>query len=83
MFEENAQGDKLQEMIETSEMNQRKTKLTVIPSYEAMMEAQGGFKRGQWLAYITIVLGINSVGYIQYCFAYFILYPEYNCMHNL
>lgn len=50
-----------------------------IPSFERLLEEQGGFGRFQLFAYITSVLGINCYGYLLYDQSFLLLYPDYIC----
>ena len=50
-----------------------------VDRFKELIEAQGGFGRFQWMAFIMIVLGMNSPGYLVYSLPYLLLYPEFDC----
>ena len=49
------------------------------PDFNVLMEEQGGFGPFQTLAYLLVLSGMNSFGWLMYNMAYFSLYPEYAC----
>ena len=44
-----------------------------------LIEKQGSFGKFQYLAYLTIMFGMNTTGYMQYQAAYLLLYPKFDC----
>lgn len=50
-----------------------------IPSYESLLEAQGGFGKFQFIACFFIIAGINCYSWEQYNLPYLLLYPDFDC----
>jgi hypothetical protein len=43
------------------------------------MEEQGGFGKFQTLAFLVIILAMNSDGFCTYNLSYLLLYPHFSC----
>ena len=50
-----------------------------IPTFDELIEEQGGFGKFQLLAFTTIIFSCNTTGWVTYQYAYLLLYPYFIC----
>ena len=54
-------------------------KKQTVPSYDELLEQQGGYGRYQKIAFFYLLLLQGSAGYVLYNIPYLLLYPVFNC----
>ena len=52
------------------------------PDFYTLIEEQGGFGTFQKMVYVLVVMGMTSAGWMQYNYAYLMLYPKFHCLEK-